>query len=65
LSLSLKAENRLRGVGNRMLRRIFGPKWDEMIGCWRKLRNYELHKIGSSPSLTRTIESRRIDGKGM
>jgi hypothetical protein len=35
---------------NRMLRRIFGPKWDEVTGGWRKLHNEELHSLYSSPS---------------
>jgi hypothetical protein len=35
---------------NRMLRRIFGPKRDEIIGGWRKLRNEEIKKIYSSPN---------------
>jgi hypothetical protein len=41
-SLTLREEHRLRVFENRMLRRIFGPKWDEMIGGWRKLHNEEL-----------------------
>jgi hypothetical protein len=36
---------------NRVLRRIFGPKRDEVIGGWRKLHNAKLHKLYSSPSI--------------
>jgi hypothetical protein len=43
--------HRLRVFENRMLRRIFGPKRDEVIGGWRKRHNVELHKLYSSPSI--------------
>jgi hypothetical protein len=45
---------------NRVLRRIFGPKRDEVRGCWRKLHNEELHILYSSPSIIRIIKSRRM-----
>jgi hypothetical protein len=45
---------------NRVLRRIFGPKRNEMTGEWRKLHNGELHDLYSSPSITRIIKSRRM-----
>ena len=45
---------------NRVLRRIFGPKRDEVTGEWRKLRNEELHDLYSSPSFIRVIKSRRM-----
>jgi hypothetical protein len=45
---------------NRVLRRIFGPKRDEVTGGWRKLHNEELHKLCSSPSIIRVIKSRRM-----
>jgi hypothetical protein len=41
-----------------MLRGIFGPNWDEIIGGWRKLYSEELHNFYSSPSIIRTIKSR-------
>jgi len=41
-SLTLGEERRLRAFGNRVLRRIFGPKRDEVTGEWRKLHNEEL-----------------------
>jgi hypothetical protein len=45
LSLTLREEHRLRGFGNRVLRRIFGPKRDEVTGEWRKLNNEELNDL--------------------
>jgi hypothetical protein len=45
---------------NRVLRRIFGPKRDEVTGEWRKLHNEELHDLYSSPSIIRIIKSRRM-----
>jgi hypothetical protein len=45
---------------NRALRRIFGPKRDEMTGGWRKLHNEELHNLCFSPSIIRIIKSRRM-----
>jgi hypothetical protein len=47
---------------NRALRRMFGPKIDEVTGEWRKLHNEELHDLYTSPSIIRIIKSRRIDG---
>jgi hypothetical protein len=52
--------NRLRIFVNRVLRRIFGPKRDELTGDWRKLHNEELHKLYSSPNIIRMIKSRGI-----
>jgi hypothetical protein len=43
---------------NRVLRRIFGPKRDEVTGEWRKLHNEELHILYSSPKIIRQIKSR-------
>jgi hypothetical protein len=45
---------------NRVLRRIFGPKRDEVTGNWRKLHNDELHGLYSSPSIVRMIKARRM-----
>jgi hypothetical protein len=50
---------------NRVLRRIFGSKRDEVMGGWRKLHNVELHDFYSLPSIIRMIKSRRIRWKGM
>jgi hypothetical protein len=49
---------------NRVLRRIFGPKRDEVTGEWRKLHNEEVHDLYSSPSIIRIIKSRRIRWAG-
>jgi hypothetical protein len=49
---------------NRVLRRIFGPKRDEVTGEWRKLHNEELHDLYSSPSIIRIIKSRRMRWAG-
>jgi hypothetical protein len=56
--LTLREEHRLRVFENRVLRRIFGPKRDEVTGEWRKLHNEELRDLYSSPSIIRTIKSR-------
>jgi hypothetical protein len=49
---------------NRVLRRIFGPKRDEVTGEWRKLYNEELHNLYSSPNIIRMIKSRRMRWTG-
>jgi hypothetical protein len=48
-----------------VLRRIFGPKRDEVTGEWRKLRNKELHDLYSSPSIIRIIKSRKMRWAGL
>jgi hypothetical protein len=53
-------EHRLRVFENRVLRRIFGPKRDEVAGEWRKLHNEELHDLYSSPSIIKMAKSRRM-----
>jgi hypothetical protein len=45
---------------NRVLRRIFGPKGDEVTGDWRKLHNEELHNLYSSPRITRGAEGHTV-----
>jgi hypothetical protein len=47
-----------------VLRRIFGPKRDEVTGGWRKLLNEELHNLYSSPSIIRIMKSRRMEWAG-
>jgi hypothetical protein len=49
---------------NRVLRRIFGPKKDEVTGGWRKLYNEKLHNLYSSPSIIRMIKSNRMRWAG-
>jgi hypothetical protein len=62
-SLILQEEHRLRVFENRVLRGIFGPKRDEVIGGWRKLYNEELHNLYGS-SIIRIIKSRRMRWAG-
>jgi hypothetical protein len=57
--LILREEHRLRVFENRVLRRIFGPKRDEVTGGWRQLHNEELRDLYSSPSIIRISKSRR------
>jgi hypothetical protein len=52
----------LNTVMNRMLKRIFGPKRDEVTGDGRKVQSEELHDLYSSPNIIRTINSRRMRG---
>jgi hypothetical protein len=54
----------LRVFENRVLRRIFGPKRDEVTGEWRRLHNEELCDLYSSPNITRVIKSRRMRWAG-
>jgi hypothetical protein len=49
---------------NRVLKRIFGPKRDEVTGDWRKLHNKELHNLYSSPNIIRMNKSRRMRWAG-
>jgi hypothetical protein len=63
-SLTLREEHRLRVFENRVLRRIFGTKRDEVTGEWRKLHNEELHNLYSSPDIIRQVKSRRMRWAG-
>ena len=49
---------------NMVLRRIFGPRRDEVKGEWRRLHNEELHDLYSSPNIVRVIKSRRLRWAG-
>ena len=58
-SLTLREERRLR-VFEKVLRRIFGPRRDEVMGGWRRLHNEELNDLYTSPNIVRVIKSRRM-----
>ena len=59
-SLTLREERRLRVFENRVLRRIFGPRRDEVTREWRKLHNQRLNDMYCSPNIVRVLKSRRI-----
>jgi hypothetical protein len=59
-SLILCEERELRVFENRVLRRIFGPKRDEVTGEWRKLHKEELHDLYTSPNIMWVIKPRRM-----
>ncbi|KAJ4437888.1 hypothetical protein ANN_13827 [Periplaneta americana] len=64
LTLTLREEHRLRVFENKVLRKIFGAKRDEVTGEWRKLHNTELHALYSSADIIRNIKSRRLRWAG-
>ena len=63
-SRSLGKEHRLRVFENRVLRRIFGPKIDEVTGEWRKLHNGKFNDLYCSPNIVRVTKSRRMRWAG-
>ncbi|KAJ4428355.1 hypothetical protein ANN_24374 [Periplaneta americana] len=63
-TLTLREEQRLQVFENKILRKIFGAKRDEVTGEWRKLHNTELHALYSSPDIIRNIKSRRLRWAG-
>ena len=63
-SLTLREVRRLRVFENRVLRRLFGPKRDEVKGEWKKLHNNELNDLYSSPNIVWVIKSTRMRWAG-
>ena len=63
-SLTFWEERKLRVFENKMLRRIFGPRRDEVTGEWRRLHNEELNDLYSSPNIVRVIKSIRMRWAG-
>jgi hypothetical protein len=57
-------QRRLRVFENRVLRRVFGPKRDEVTGEWRKLHNEELNDLYSLSNIVRVVKSRRMRWAG-
>jgi hypothetical protein len=62
--LILREEHRLRVFENRVLRRIFGPKREELTGGWRRLHNEKLHNLYTSRNITGMIRSRKVRWAG-
>ena len=58
----MREEHRLRVFENKVLRKIFGAKKDEITREWRKLHNAELHTLYSSPNIIRSLKSRQQMG---
>jgi hypothetical protein len=64
LSLRLRKEHRLRVFKKKVLKKIYGPKRDEVTGGWRKLHNEDPHNLYFLPSIIRMITSRRLRWEG-
>jgi len=63
-SLTLQEERKLRVFENKVLRRIFGPRRDEVMGEWGRLHNEEINVLYSSPNIVQVIKSRRMRWAG-
>jgi len=63
-SLTLREKHRLRVFQNKLLRRIFGPKREEVAGEWRRLHNEELHNLYASPDIIRVMKAGRMRWAG-
>jgi hypothetical protein len=63
-SLTRKEEKRLRVIENRVLRKVFGPKRNKVIGEWRRLHDEGLYALYSSPNIIRVIKSRSMRWAG-
>jgi hypothetical protein len=59
-TLTRREERKLIVFGNRMLRRIFGPKREEVARGWSRLHNEELHNLYASPNIVRVVKSRSV-----
>ena len=59
-SLTLREERRLRVFENRVFRKVFRPKRDEVTGEWRKLHNKELNDLYSLPNTVRVVKSKQM-----
>jgi hypothetical protein len=57
----IKEKSKLKEFEYRMLRRVFRPKWDEIIGRWRKQHYEKPHNLCSSPDIIKIIKSRRME----
>ena len=56
-SLTLREKRRLRVFENKVVRKVFGPKRDEVTGEWRKLHNEEFNDLYSLPNIVRVVKS--------
>jgi hypothetical protein len=57
---NLREGHKLKVYENRVLRRIFGPKREEVVGGWRRLHNEELHNLYTSQNIIRLFKCRRM-----
>jgi len=62
--LTLREESKLRVFENKVLRRIFGPRRDEVAGDWRRMHSEELNDLYSSPNIVRVMKWRRMRWAG-